>query len=275
LEHRNGTKEKSLTLNGIQYEPNEGFEWRWTQNTLNERLKINPYIIHIGQNGRLYYKLYEEDDKGLMVYDLCTDIKVDTMSKKERRGFPTQKPISLLERIIKCSTNEGDLVLDPFCGCATAAAAAEKLNRQWVGIDISVKAFELVKQRLKEEVEGFNEDDKQYDVFGSNKPISFQTEPPILSKHSSKPKKFIYVISNPNHKGYKVGIAKNVKQRLYGYQTSDTNRGFKLEFSEKTEFYREIESEIDKKFNANYEWVDSDLKVIIKKIKSLIKEYEK
>ncbi len=275
LEHRNGTKEKSLTLNGIQYEPNEGFEWRWTQNTLNERLKINPYIIHIGQNGRLYYKLYEEDDKGLMVYDLWTDIKVDTMSKKERRGFPTQKPISLLERIIKCSTNEGDLVLDPFCGCATAAVAAEKLNRQWVGIDISVKAFELVKQRLKEEVEGFNEDDKQYDVFGSNKPISFQTEPPILSKRSSKPKKFIYVISNPNHKGYKVGIAKNVKQRLNGYQTSDPNRGFKLEFSEKTEFYREIESEIHKKFNANYEWVDSDLKVIIKKIKSLIKEYEK
>lgn len=178
----------------------------------------------------------------------------------------------LLERIILNSTKEGDFILDPFCGCATALVAAEKLNRQWVGIDISIKAFELVKERLKEEVEGFNESDKQYDVFGSNKLIHFTTEPPILSKHSSKPKKYIYVISNPNHNGYKVGIAKNVKQRLNGYQTSDPNRGFKLEFSEKTEYYREIESEVHKHFNANYEWVDVELNEIVKKIKSLIKE---
>ena len=115
------------------------------------------------------------------------------MSKKEKKGYPTQKPISLLERIIESSTKEGDFILDPFCGCATAAVAAERLKRQWVGIDISVKAFELVKDRLKEEVEGFDDSNKQYDVFGSNKPISFQTEPPVLSKHSVKPKKYIYV----------------------------------------------------------------------------------
>jgi hypothetical protein len=72
-----------------------------------------------------------------------------------------------------------------------------------------------------------------------------------------------------------VGIAKNVKQRLNGYQTSDPNRAFKLEFSVKTEFYREVESEVHKHFDANYEWVDTDLKKIIKKIKSLIKEKEK
>lgn len=272
LEHRQGTKEKYLTVNGKKYETKEGFEWRWTQKTLEERLKINPYIIHFGQNGRLYYKLYEDEDKGLLTYDLWTDIKVDTMPKKERRGFPTQKPLSLLERIIKCSTNEGDFVLDPFCGCATAAVAAERLNRQWVGIDISVKAFELVKDRLKEEVEGFDDSNRQYDVFGSNKPISFQTEPPVLSKHSVKPKKYIYVISNPNHKGYKVGIAKDVKKRLNGYQTSDPNRGFKLEFSVKTENYRDIESKVHNLMNANYEWVDDDLNNIIKLIKKLVKE---
>ena len=73
-------------------------------------------------------------------------------SAKERVGYPTQKPLALLERIIKASSNEGDVVLDPFCGCATACIAAEKLGRQWVGIDISPKAADLVKLRLHNEI---------------------------------------------------------------------------------------------------------------------------
>ena len=70
------------------------------------------------------------------------------ISRNELVGYPTQKPVKLLERIIKASSNKGDVVLDPFCGCATAAIAAEKLQRQWVGIDLSPLAFQLVKQRL-------------------------------------------------------------------------------------------------------------------------------
>ena len=66
----------------------------------------------------------------------------------ERLGYPTQKPLKLLERIIKASSNEGDVVLDPFCGCATALVEAEKLGRQWIGIDVSKKAVDLVKMRL-------------------------------------------------------------------------------------------------------------------------------
>ena len=73
---------------------------------------------------------------------------------RERTGYPTQKPLALLERIIKASSNEGDLVLDPFCGCATVCVAAERLNRQWVGIDISPKAVELVQYRLKQQEPG-------------------------------------------------------------------------------------------------------------------------
>ena len=69
---------------------------------------------------------------------------------KERVGYPTQKPLALLERIISASSNPGDVVLDPFCGCATACVAAEKLGRKWVGIDISEKAVELVNMRLRE-----------------------------------------------------------------------------------------------------------------------------
>lgn len=72
--------------------------------------------------------------------------------KKERTGYPTQKPLALLERIIKASSNEGDVVLDPFCGCATTCVAAEKLGRQWIGIDVSPKAAELVKTRIQNEL---------------------------------------------------------------------------------------------------------------------------
>ncbi len=75
------------------------------------------------------------------------------ISPKERLGYPTQKPLALLERIVKASSNEGDVVLDPFCGCATTLVAAERLNRRWFGIDISQKAFDLVRERLNREIE--------------------------------------------------------------------------------------------------------------------------
>ena len=81
------------------------------------------------------------------------DIKIlGGPNNKERVGYPTQKPIALLERIIKASSNEGDIVLDPFCGCATTCVAAEKLKRRWIGIDFSKKAGELVKLRLTKEL---------------------------------------------------------------------------------------------------------------------------
>ena len=74
-------------------------------------------------------------------------------SAKERLGYPTQKPLALLDKIIKASSNRGDIVLDPFCGCATTCIAAERLQRQWIGIDLSAKAMELVKVRLERDLE--------------------------------------------------------------------------------------------------------------------------
>ena len=73
-------------------------------------------------------------------------------NSSERTGYPTQKPLALLERIIKASSNEGDIVLDPFCGSGTTLVAADKLNRKWIGIDISRKAGEIIDQRLKKEL---------------------------------------------------------------------------------------------------------------------------
>ena len=100
-------------------------------------------------NGKVYRKLRLKS--GMPANNLWLDIP--PALGKERLGYPTQKPLKLLERIIKASSNRGDVVLDPFCGCATTCIAAEKLQRQWIGIDLSPKAVELVKTRLEREVD--------------------------------------------------------------------------------------------------------------------------
>lgn len=88
--------------------------------------------------------------KGLPMRDVW-EISILAGSSKERLGYPTQKPLALLDRIIKTSSNPGDLVLDPFCGCATALVAADRLGRQWAGIDLSPLAIKLVKERILED----------------------------------------------------------------------------------------------------------------------------
>ena len=82
------------------------------------------------------------------------EIAIAPRSSKEYVGYPTQKPLALLERIIRASSNEGEVVLDPFCGCATTCVAAERNNRQWIGIDLSPLAFKPVRDRLRRQDEG-------------------------------------------------------------------------------------------------------------------------
>ena len=96
------------------------------------------------------YKRYLDEMPGLPLQDSWADISPINSQAKERIGYPTQKPLALLDRIIKASSNGGDVVLDPFCGCATACVAAENLGRRWIGIDISPKAVELVNMRLQQ-----------------------------------------------------------------------------------------------------------------------------
>jgi DNA modification methylase len=101
--------------------------------------------------GNLYYETGQNEEgkvylhpKGQLPYDWWDDIPSSTSSHgKDHVGYPTQKPVLLLERIIKASSNEGDLILDPFCGCGTAIVTAQKLNRNWIGIDISKDAYEI------------------------------------------------------------------------------------------------------------------------------------
>lgn len=96
--------------------------------------------------------MYLDEAPGKPMINIWTDVPRIGNTSMERVGYPTQKPLALLERIIAASSNPDDMILDPFCGCATACIAAEKLNRQWIGIDISDKAAELVQRRLKNEL---------------------------------------------------------------------------------------------------------------------------
>ena len=100
---------------------------------------------------------YKPNERGKLMHDVWRIPTINNMAK-ERTGYPTQKPMKLIERIIQASSNSGDMVLDPFCGCATTCVAAEKLQRQWIGIDISPKGIELVKYRFNKEL-GLDERD--------------------------------------------------------------------------------------------------------------------
>lgn len=115
----------------------------------------------VDEDGRKYKEFkgrrtYLDESRGRPVPCWWTDIAQTGQSRIEYNGYPTQNPLALLERIVKSCTNEGDLVLDPFSGCATACIAAEKLNRKWIGIDFSEKAVELVLLRFMKELELLN-----------------------------------------------------------------------------------------------------------------------
>lgn len=125
-----------------------------------------------------YYKYYL--DQGKIPEDYWTDINSLQSGVKERTGYPTQKPIKLYERIIKASSNEDDIVLDPFSGCATTPVAAERLGRQWIGIDIWDKAHEVVVDRLKKEVGLFGE-------------VRYETAPPLRTDDGQPAAPFLRV----------------------------------------------------------------------------------
>lgn len=114
-----------------------------------EQLRGENRIVQ-GRGQYPRFKDYLEDKKGVPIDDVWIDVEPVNPIGKEKLGYPTQKPLALLERIIQASSNEGDLVLDPFCGCGTTIIAAQKLGRHWIGIDITHLSIALQKYRLKD-----------------------------------------------------------------------------------------------------------------------------
>ena len=120
--------------------------WRWTKEKM-QKFHDEGRLVYT-RSGMPRYKRYLDEMRGTPVTSVWTDIFPINSQAAERLGYPTQKPEALLERIIKASSNEGDIVLDPFCGCGTAIAVAQRLNRKWIGIDITYLAISLMKHRL-------------------------------------------------------------------------------------------------------------------------------
>lgn len=141
--------------------------WRYTEERMRQ-LEADGLIYTQSTIPQL--KRYLDELDGQAVHELWIDIPPINPMAAERLGYPTQKPQALLERIINASSHENDVILDPFCGCGTTIAAAQRLNRQWIGIDITHPAIVLIKKRL---LDTFGEKITQtYEVHGE--PTSLQ-----------------------------------------------------------------------------------------------------
>jgi len=154
-------KDSDLTGAGVRY-GESGKVWRGFDVTGKGRHWMFPVaeLDKLDATGRIYWpekkggwprlrKFLDESD-GLPMQDVWSDVPPVNAMAQERLGYPTQKPVALLERIIKASSNPGDVVLDPFCGCGTTIDAAEKLDRDWIGIDVTQLAISLIKNRLQD-----------------------------------------------------------------------------------------------------------------------------
>jgi DNA modification methylase len=122
--------------------------WRYSKNRMDELIKEGR-IVQTRPGTVPQYKRYFDEMPGVPLQDIWTDIDPLNSQAIERLGYPTQKPLTLLERIIKMSSDENSVVLDPFCGCGTTIDAAQHLGRQWIGIDITFIAIDLIEKRLQ------------------------------------------------------------------------------------------------------------------------------
>lgn len=142
-----------LAGNGVTYHPHPN-GWTVTQAKMQEFEQAGKLHFPNSPTGRLRRKYYSDETPGIKLQNLWDDISAIGAQAQERLGYPTQKPLALLERIIAASSNEGDTILDPFCGCGTAVHAAEKLGRNWIGIDITHLAISLIEKRLRDAFPG-------------------------------------------------------------------------------------------------------------------------
>jgi site-specific DNA-methyltransferase (adenine-specific) len=155
-------------VNPNQDRPNLTYEflgitrvWRWTKERM-QKAYDDGLVIQTKPGAVPREKRYLDEQEGMSVDDIWDDILPIQAQSAERLGYPTQKPLALLERIIQSSSNEGDIVLDPFCGCGTAVHAAQTLKREWIGIDITHLAISLIEKRMKDAFPGIN-----FEIYGT------------------------------------------------------------------------------------------------------------
>ena len=175
--------------------------WRFERATM-ERMEREGRLYY-SKSGMVYAKNYLDEQKGRPAQNLWTDI-VMSKSGAERLGYPTQKPVALLERIVAASSNPGDIVLDPFCGCGTTAHAAQKLGRTWCGIDVTHLAISLIERRMRDAFPGL-----AYGVFGVPQDAGGARDLAARDKHEFQ-KWFTAMIGAQPYKGGKKGMDRGI-----------------------------------------------------------------
>ena len=173
---------KGLSGGGYEYEY-KGASSLWRVPIATMRRLDAEGRLHFTSRGGIRRKRYLDEMEGKLVQALWDDFGALNSQARERLGYPTQKPEALLERIISASSNEGDVVLDPFCGCGTAVAVAERLGRRWVGIDITHLAISLMKSRLHDT---FGSELSEYDVIGVPQDLESARALAVESEHDGR-----------------------------------------------------------------------------------------
>ena len=175
------------------------------------------------------FRRYLNEDAGVPAQDVITDIDPLSPHSQERLGYPTQKPEALLERILKASSNEGDVVLDPFCGCGTTVQVAQKLNRRWIGIDITHLAIGLIKTRLDDT---FGHDVRNtYEVIGEPTDVAGAEQLALENKYQFQYWALGQCGARPTE-GIKKGADRGIDGRLY-FHDDNTGKSKQIIFSVK------------------------------------------
>ncbi|HUZ95864.1 MAG TPA: DNA methyltransferase, partial [Edaphobacter sp.] len=196
------------------------FGWRYSRETMAKLDAEGRIWYPDSKSKRPQLKRYLDKMEGVLTGNVWTDIDPINSRAQERLGYPTQKPEILLERMIKASSNEGDIVLDPFCGCGTAIAVAQRLNRNWIGIDITHLAIGLIKSRLRD---AFGDEiSKTYQVIGE--PVSV---PDALGLAKEDPYQFQWWalgLVGARRTEQKKGSDQGIDGRLYFHDEGDSGR---------------------------------------------------
>ena len=156
--------------------------WRYSRERMQE-LVDEGRIVQMREGAVPREKRYLDEMPGVPIQDFWTDVGPVGSRAKERLGYPTQKPEALLERVINASSNEGDVVLDPFCGCGTAIAVAERLKRRWIGIDVTHVSISLMKHRLHDT---FGSELSDYSVIGLPQDVASARALATESEHDGR-----------------------------------------------------------------------------------------
>ncbi len=204
--------------------PYKGRYWAYSRSNM-EKFFAEGRLYFPASGGTPSYKRYLDEMPGVPLQNDWNDIK--SVPKSEYLGYPTQKPLALLDRIVRASSNEGDVVLDPFCGCGTAVHAAQNLNRKWVGIDITHLAISLIEKRLKDAFAG----ECQFAVHGTPKDTESARNLALRDKYQFQWWAVSLVGAQP-HQGKKKGADGGIDGIKF-FHTADSEEAYKIVVSVK------------------------------------------